>query len=344
MNSLNSYYRSIYIRFDKHPYKSNLKSQKIRNDEDNKSEQSQETDLDDQYLKYYKDVLSNKREAKLLRKFHEEIIDSYSEQISYLASSTVKSYANIVSRFILYSPSIDSRDLAPFIRLKFDIPNTGGTLDTHLKGTVRKYYLCLKGFLKHVYTGEYTRLDPEGKTTTIVEVDSSQNIITPLEIVNAYVDLMNLKNVEDAVILHIMYSLGANPSTISLLTFDSIDENKNITYFDTKASKFMTIKLNEHLWGDILYLKDYKLKNGIKNNQTERTYMTKIRVREDFITSLTETGIFKRFARRFNENLCWFKWRPQSIIRASNKMKGTLKYKDSNQSISLMEDSIMFTS
>ena len=118
-----------------------------------------------------------------------------------------------------------------------------------------------------------------------------------------------------------MYSLGANPSTISLLTLNSIKENKNITYFDTKASKFMTIKLNEHLWRDILYLKEYKLKNGIKNKHTERAYMSKIRVRGDFIISLTATGIFKRFARRFNENLCWFKWRPQSIIRASNKMK-----------------------
>ena len=132
-----------------------------------------------------------KEKLNYSEKFMKRLIDSYSEQISHLASSTVKSYANIVSRFIFYSPSIDSRDLAPFIRLKFDNPNTGGTLEAHLKGTVRKYYLCLKGFLKHVYTGEYTRLDLEGKTTTIVEVDCSQNIITPLEIVNAYVHLMN---------------------------------------------------------------------------------------------------------------------------------------------------------
>ena len=114
------------------------------------SEQRQEIDIDDHYLKYYKEFLTNKRKAKLLRKFHEDIIDSYSEQISHLASSTVKSYANIVSIFILYSHSIDSRDLALFIRLKFDFPNTGCTLETYLKGTVRKYYLYLNFFLKNV--------------------------------------------------------------------------------------------------------------------------------------------------------------------------------------------------
>ena len=42
---------------------------------------------------------------------------------------------------------------------------------------------------------------------------------------NAYADLMDMKMFQDALILHIIYSIGINPETIVLLTFDSIDEN-----------------------------------------------------------------------------------------------------------------------
>ena len=39
---------------------------------------------------------------------------------------------------------------------------------------------------------------------------------------------------EDATIIRIMYSLGVNPETIVLMTFDSIDNEGNIEYFDTQ--------------------------------------------------------------------------------------------------------------
>ena len=47
---------------------------------------------------------------KMLRKIHEEIVDSYSEQISHLSKKTIQSYANITCRFLLYSPSVSIED------------------------------------------------------------------------------------------------------------------------------------------------------------------------------------------------------------------------------------------
>ena len=71
---------------------------------------------------------------------------------------------------------------------------------------------------------------------------------------NAYIELMNLKKSEDALIIHFMYSLRINPETISLLTFDSINDEDNMTYFDTKTLSYVNTKLNENLMRDILFL------------------------------------------------------------------------------------------
>ena len=63
---------------------------------------------------------------------------------------------------------------------------------------------------------------------------------------------------EDAVILHLIYSLGINPETISFLTFSSIDKDKNIRFFDTNLKTKVKVKLNERLWSDIMLLKIIK--------------------------------------------------------------------------------------
>ena len=81
------------------------------------------------------------------------------------------------------------------------------------------------------------------------------------------------------------------------------------------------------------YFREYKIKNGIKNAQNKRSYLDKIKIKSDFITTLASTGIFKRFARGFNGNLIWFKWKLQSIIRASKIARTSEKHKNSTQSV-----------
>ena len=58
---------------------------------------------------------------------------------------------------------------------------------------------------------------------------------------------MNSSNIEDAIVKHLMYSLYINPSMISLLNFDFVDDKKILTYFNTKISSLVTVKLNDHL-------------------------------------------------------------------------------------------------
>ena len=102
------------------------------------NQEKYKANLDDCYPKYYFHVLTNKKEAKMLRKIHEEIVDSYSEQISHLSKKIIQSYANIVSRFLLYSPSVSIEDITPFLMKELDLPKTEGSIKSHLKGTVKK--------------------------------------------------------------------------------------------------------------------------------------------------------------------------------------------------------------
>ena len=60
---------------------------------------------------------------------------------------------------------------------------------------------------------------------------------------NAYASLMDMIMFQDALILHIIYSIGINPETVVLLTFYPIDENGKIRYFDTLNFKYEDNKL-----------------------------------------------------------------------------------------------------
>ena len=72
---------------------------------------------------------------------------------------------------------------------------------------------------------------------------------------------MNKNKFEDALILQLMYCLGANIDTIVLMTYDSIDEELNITYFDTKNSEYVTFKLSDNFLRDIMFfLRKFLLK------------------------------------------------------------------------------------
>ena len=136
----------------------------------------------------------------------------------------------------------------------------------------------------------------------MLKVEHNGQKITPLEIFNACVELMNSSNIEDDVVIYLMYSLSINLSTIALLSFDFIDEMKNLTYFNTKTSPFVIVKLNDHLYGDLEYFREYKIKNGIKKVQNERSYLNKIKNKGDFITTLASKGILRDLLEVLMEN------------------------------------------
>ena len=72
------------------------------------------SEIDNSYIKNFRGILKNKREAKELRKIHEEMLKNYVSSLSYVNMKTAKGYYRIISKFLLHSPSVDPDKLEFF--------------------------------------------------------------------------------------------------------------------------------------------------------------------------------------------------------------------------------------
>ena len=126
---------------------------------------------------------------------------------------------------------------------------------------------------------------------------------------------------QDVLNLHIIYSIGINSETVVLLTFDSINENGKMRYFDTLKLKYVDNILNQNIIRDIKLFKDtmLEIKSETKNNF--RCFQDKAIVMSEFIFEYTSSAIYNRFARCFGEKLKWFKYTPNQIVKLSESTR-----------------------
>ena len=211
--------------------------------------------------------------------------------------------------------------MEPFLASKFNLSKEGGTLKSKLKANSLKYFNCINEFLERVYSSEFSKLNPEYTKTIKSKFKLATKAPIIAEAMNAYADLIDMKMFQDALILHIMYSIGINSETVVLLTFDSIDENGKMRYFDTLKLKYVDIILNQNLIRDIKFFKDtmLEIKSETKNNF--RCFQNKAIVIGEFIFEYTSSAIYNRFAISFGEKLPWFKYTPNQIAKLSESTR-----------------------
>ena len=113
------------------------------------------------YYEIFKYIVKSKEEATMLKEIHDEMFDIYIDKMNYISNKTAKSYSKIISKFMIYSPSIDPYDLDKFILCEFNLKNTEEAQQSKLKGTTLKYYNWIYSFLKHVYISHFSALHPE---------------------------------------------------------------------------------------------------------------------------------------------------------------------------------------
>ena len=212
----------------------------------------------------------------------------------------------------------------------------------NLKWTPLNYYNCIYAFLKHVYSSEYSHLYPNFHSKYTKKKKQTDIIPSLLEVTNAYVELMNITKYEDVVIIHLMYSLWINPETMFLLTFESIDEEGNIEYFDTQVDKQLTIKLYENLHRDIMFLKEYRAKCERKIEDNVRYFKNKFIFMEDFIVSVSVSIIYNRFSRKFEGMIKWFNYTLHQILKLSKAILLIIMKKNEEEWLDLIEDTIKY--
>ena len=114
------------------------------------NESSIRSEIDNSYVKNFRDILKNKREAKELRKIHEGLLENYVSSLGYVNMKTAKRFYRIISKFLLYSPSVDPDKLEPFLVREFNTSQKSGTLYQYLKGTFLNYYRCITAQAEYV--------------------------------------------------------------------------------------------------------------------------------------------------------------------------------------------------
>ena len=299
-----------------------------------------ENEINSNYFDIFRDILKNKREAKELRKIHEEMFETYVSSLDYVDMKTAKGYCRIISKFLLFSPSVDPDELDPFLTREFKLEQKSASLIQNLKGTSLNYYRCINAFLKSVYSTGYSSLSPDYASSLKIGFKNKEAFASLSDVLNAYYELTKIGKHEDALILHLTYSLGVNLETLSLFTYDSIDDDNSIKYFDTLKMEYVDAKLNEHLIRDISHFKEITRNFTQETRNGYKCFKDKAVVMGDFMFDWTPSTIYNRFASCFGGKLSWFKYTPDKIVQLSKMMKSMDNHRDDNESLDLFDDSI----
>ena len=222
-----------------------------------------------------------------------------------------------------------------FFTTEFKLEQKIETLIKNLKGTPLNYYRCINAFLKSVYSTVYSSFLEEPNQTRIwsenlvllispdypsslkCEFKSKLAFASLSDVLNAYSELTKYGKHEDALILHLTYSLGVNLETLTLFTYDSIDDDNNIKYFDTMKMEYVDAKLNEHIIRNISHFKEIMRNFKQEARDDYKCFKDKDVVMGDFIFDWMPSTIYNWFRRSFGGELFCFKYTPDKIVQLS---------------------------
>ena len=103
-----------------------------------------------------------------------------------------------------------------------------------------------------------------------------------------------------------------------MLTYEGINSDGEISYWDYKQKAFVTKKLHNELKSDINFFKAYSLSLKINSNDFIRTSEDGETIEGTFIFNISPTNMYNRFKRKFSNKLKWFDYTPKNVIELSN--------------------------
>ena len=328
MNKNSNYYQKIFDKFG------SKDDQKILPQTNHTCIENidQSNKINDKYVslpsKSIYSIPKSKRGLKLIRKEHYENIMSYLSTQKKLSHNTFAEYIHVISDYLKFSPDCEIGDYDRYLRTLARQKEEANNEKLIIKGSQIKHARLLKKYLHYVYGKETTPVEIEYyKKPLNVEINPYPKI-EKSELFKFYSKLIESSKVEDAVLLHLMFSLGFEPYTVSLLKFESISEGKKIKYFDHKKRSSIEISLTNELYGDLMFLKTFKKLKGELNNSEERRSLDGSIIKGTFIFSTSPTGIYNKFKRKFGGMFEDFDLTPKELIVLSKyyARKGDTKF------------------
>ena len=229
-----------------------------------------------------------------------------------------------------YLPSISPMDLHMFLKSKF--PDESIIIDDtlHLKGQALKYFNVIARFLKFNNQSVNIKTCMQYYTKSTSRFNLVKPKMTKSAVFNLYTSLASMGLIEDAINIHLMFTLWIDPYDLYTLRFDDIEEDNCFQWWDYRVSRFKSWELKNSLKNELKYLKIFlEKKNGVLRKLI-RVSLDGIKISGTFILQVTPTAIFNRFNRKFSGKLENCEFTPKDIVESSQWIYSDFK-EDSSQ-------------
>ena len=157
MDKSRSYYQRVYERFGHKEVKCQQGDHgELGGGADSTTVTTKEKE-DDELVTHYAKFVGNRRSAKALLKLHEDVIDFYKQSMGNIKAKTMKKYALIISQFMIFSPTLDPKDVPGFLEFKFPQESIDANSNQSKNSTIKQYISHIKRFLYILYKDELNK-------------------------------------------------------------------------------------------------------------------------------------------------------------------------------------------
>ena len=335
MDKSRSYYQRVYERFGHKEVKCQQGDHgELGGGADSTTVTTKEKE-DDELVTHYAKFVGNRRSAKALLKLHEDVIDFYKQSMGNIKAKTMKKYALIISQFMIFSPTLDPKDVPGFLEFKFPQESIDANSNQSKNSTIKQYISHIKRFLYILYKDELNKYSDWFSKYNLVKTPCIHSPLTIEICYNAYTTLIDQGLIQDSLFIHLLFSLGTSVNTLYYLSHDCITDQRVLTYWDVQNSGVKTVILSQELYRDINYFKTYKEINKIETFKQLRALKDGTEVSGNFILSLSPSGIYSRFSKNFGGNLNGFHYTPNDISKLSEKLISMSKNEGGDVLVSL---------
>ena len=124
---------------------------------------------------------------------------------------------------------------------------------------------------------------------------------------------------EDALLIHIMWSLASRPNEMLTLRFEDFEDKdgqKSVLYYANKKNQRKKFTISEELYAQVMNFKEMKVNNGTYQIRSFTTPTGKT-ISGHFVFDLTRSKLQKKFSRKFAKLIPDMKSRPKDIRMSS---------------------------
>ena len=124
---------------------------------------------------------------------------------------------------------------------------------------------------------------------------------------------------EDALLIHIMWSLASRPNEMLTLRFEDFEDKdgqKSVLYYANKKNQRKKFTISEELYAQVMNFKEMKVSNGTYQIRSFTTPTGKT-ITGHFVFDLTRSKLQKKFSRKFAKLIPDMKSRPKDIRMSS---------------------------